>query len=83
MPTNDATTKLAHVEGQLATAVKELNEARVRLGVIESELRDVKEAVKALVTRFEFTPVKILVYGMTGTVLSSALVALLSKVIIK
>lgn len=75
--------RLAHIEVQLVQQTREITDLKVEMSVLKSELRDMKEAIKSLITRPEFTPVKMLAYGMAGTILSSALVALLSKVLIK
>ncbi|EGC0267557.1 hypothetical protein H8U31_001308 [Salmonella enterica] len=39
--------------------------------------------IRDLVTKAEFTPVKLVVYGLAGTVLSSVLMALIATVVIR
>lgn len=51
--------------------------------VLAAQIEALKEKVDTLVTRVEFTPVKILVYGGAGTILSTVVGALLAKVILK
>lgn len=60
-----------------------------RLGHIESEVyhvardvAEVKEEIRTLlVTRIEFTPVKLMVYGMVGIILSAVVGALVAMVV--
>lgn len=50
---------------------------------VSSNHKSVMDLVKELVTRVEFTPVKMIAYGLAGTIMSSVLMALLTKVITK
>lgn len=60
--------------------IRELSNNVVRL---QEQVATLQAAVKDLVTRVEFTPVKLIAYGLAGTILSSVLMAILSKVLMK
>lgn len=60
--------------------IRELSNNVVRL---QEQVSTLQTAVKDLVTRVEFTPVKLIAYGLAGTILSSVLMAILSKVLMK
>lgn len=60
--------------------IRELSNHVVRL---QEQVATLQAAVKDLVTRVEFTPVKLIAYGLAGTILSSVLMAILSKVLMK
>jgi NAD(P)H-hydrate repair Nnr-like enzyme with NAD(P)H-hydrate dehydratase domain len=51
------------------------------IAVLKSKLDHVEEEVTKLVTRLEFTPVKLLVYGGTGLLLSGIIGGLLTLLI--
>ncbi|EAO3412100.1 hypothetical protein GNM83_19005 [Salmonella enterica] len=50
---------------------------------LQEKVTALEATVKELVTRAEFTPVKLVVYGLAGTVLSSVLMALIATVLIR
>ena len=60
--------------------IRELSNNVVRL---QEQVATLQTAVKDLVTRVEFTPVKLIAYGLAGTILSSVLMAIVSKVLMK
>lgn len=60
--------------------LRKLGENVVRL---QEQVATLQATVKDLVTRVEFTPVKLIAYGLAGTILSSVLMAILSKVLMK
>lgn len=60
--------------------VRKINENVIRL---QEQVAVLQNTVKDLVTRVEFTPVKVITFGLAGTILTSVLGALLAKVIIK
>lgn len=60
--------------------IQDLSENVVRL---QEQVKVLQATVKELVTRVEFTPVKLIAFGLAGTVLSSVLMAILARVIIK
>jgi hypothetical protein len=45
--------------------------------------RSVIEQIKTFVTRSEFGPVKMIAYGLAGTVMASVLTAVVAKVIVE
>lgn len=63
-------------------------EARVReleidVSAFREWQRGMIEQIKTFVTRSEFGPVKMIAYGLAGTVMASVLTAVVAKVIIK
>lgn len=60
--------------------LRKLSDNVIRL---QEKVTALEATVKELVTRAEFTPVKLVVYGLAGTVLSSVLMALIATVIIR
>lgn len=54
-----------------------------QLSIMKSEQDHIKEKLDSLVSRLEFTPVKLLVYGMTSIALASVIAALIALVIHK
>lgn len=54
-----------------------------KLTLIEAEQRHIQDKLDTLVSRLEFTPVKLLVYGMTSVTLASVVAALIALVIHK
>ena len=51
------------------------------IAVLQSQMRDLRDQVGDLVTRLEFVPIKLLVYGLSGTLLSGVVAALLAQVL--
>ena len=51
--------------------------------LLESEQKYMLAKIETLVSKLEFTPVKLLVYGMTGIILAAVIGALLTSIIIK
>lgn len=60
--------------------LRKLSDNVIRL---QEKVTALEATVKELVTRAEFTPVKLVVYGLAGTVLSSVLMALIATVVIR
>ena len=60
--------------------IRELSNDIVRL---QEQVLSLQNTVKNLVTLVEFAPVKMIAYGLAGTILSSVLVAILAKVLTK
>ena len=84
MPTNeDQKATVAILEKQLDQHMKEFNEMRTAVALSTASIAALVKSIELLVTRFEFTPVKLLVYGMACTIFTSVLAAILSKVILK
>ncbi|EJG5414288.1 hypothetical protein NAD41_000889 [Salmonella enterica] len=50
---------------------------------LQEKVATLENVVRDLVTKAEFTPVKLVVYGLAGTVLSSVLMALIATVVIR
>jgi hypothetical protein len=50
---------------------------------LQEQVASLQRTVEAFVTKAEFTPVKMIAYGLATTVLSSVVMAILAKVIIK
>lgn len=63
-----------------ANELRKLSDNVIRL---QEKVTALESSVKELVTRAEFTPVKLVVYGLAGTVLSSVLMALIATVVIR
>lgn len=53
------------------------------IALIKQDIAYVKVEISKLVNRDEFTPVKLIAYGLATAVFTSVLLALLSKVLIK
>lgn len=64
----------------MADDLNKLNESVIRL---QEKVSTLELVVRDLVTKAEFTPVKLVVYGLAGTVLSSVLMALIATVVIR
>ncbi|EAB4417279.1 hypothetical protein D7B12_17770 [Salmonella enterica] len=60
--------------------LKRLTENVIRL---QEKVSNLESGVRELVSKAEFTPVKLVVYGLAGTVLSSVLMALIATVVIR
>ena len=56
---------------------------RVDIALIKQKLVDIEKTLGTLVTKIEFTPVKILVYGLCGSVLTGVIGAIMTKVLTK
>ncbi|ECB1886223.1 hypothetical protein IAJ44_004279 [Salmonella enterica] len=64
----------------MADDITKLTENVIRL---QEKVSNLESVVRDLVTKAEFTPVKLVVYGLAGTVLSSVLMALIATVVIR
>lgn len=60
--------------------LRKLSENVIRL---QEQVSTLQNTVKDLVTRAEFTPVKMIAYGLATAVMSSVIMAILAKVVIK
>lgn len=60
--------------------LRELDKNVIRL---QEQVKTLQAAVEELVTRAEFAPVKLIAYGLATAVMSSVLMAILAKVLIK
>ncbi len=57
------------------------NDQQSAVAVLQSQMASLLEREKTWVTRIEFTPVKLLVFGLAGTLLCGVVTALLALVI--
>lgn len=64
----------------LEADVNDVNNNIVRL---QEQVKTLENSVKDLVSKAEFAPVKMIAYGLATAVLSSVIMAVLAKVIIK
>lgn len=60
--------------------LRKLSENVIRM---QEQIKTLQETIKDLVTRAEFTPVKMIAYGLATAVMSSVMMAILAKVVIK
>lgn len=60
-----------------------VNSVAMQLSLIKAEQEHINAKLDSLVSRLEFTPVKLLVYGMTSITLASVIAALIALVIQK
>lgn len=63
-----------------AEDIRKLNENVIRM---QEQVATLQNTVRDLVTRAEFTPVKMIAYGLATAVMSSVIMAILAKVVIK
>lgn len=54
-----------------------------KIQIMENDQRYMRERLDTLVSRLEFTPIKMLVYGMTSIILTGVVGALVALVLIK
>lgn len=66
-----------------AKQAEDISDLRVNVGKIETKIESLESMVKTLVTRTEFTPIKLIVYGLVGSIMAGVLGAILSQVIRK
>ncbi len=87
MAGNDAQEKITRLESdvseltaQVAVLINRMDTTKAR---VEDNHRSLLKVVESLVTKVEFTPVKLIAYGLASTIMSSVLLAILSKVVQK
>ena len=54
-----------------------------RIATLEANYTNLSDTVKLLVTRAEFLPVKLIVYGLTAIILTSVGVSIIGHVVLK
>lgn len=54
-----------------------------KVETMTKKLEELEDEIRSLVTRVEFTPVKLIAYGMVGMILSTVVAQLLTLVIAK
>ena len=63
--------------------LREVSALQLDVAVLKREVGDLRAMLSVLITRPEFTPVKLLTYGLSGSVLAGVVAALLAQVIHK
>ncbi len=63
--------------------IRKITELNLNIVRLQEKVSTLENQVKALITRDEFAPVKLIAYGLATAVLSSVIMAVLAKVIIK
>ncbi|WCD43961.1 hypothetical protein ECML606-1_000010 [Escherichia phage ECML-606-1] len=63
--------------------IKKITELNLNVVRLQEKVSTLENLVKEKITREEFTPVKLIAYGLATAVLSSVMMAVLAKVIIK
>lgn len=63
--------------------IKKITELNLNVVRLQEKVSTLENLVKERITRDEFTPVKLIAYGLATAVLSSVIMAVLAKVIIK
>lgn len=74
---------LEKLEDSIKLVDSDLRDVAADVQVLKSQIDAVKEQFDKFVTRHEFTPVKLLVYGLTGSTLAGVVGAIMSKVLTK
>lgn len=59
----------------------EIHLIRERVSVLSQQMIDIKAGIEKLVTRPEFDPVKLLVYGLCGCVLTGFIAAVMPRLL--
>lgn len=62
---------------------QELSKIQTSIAVMETQIKKFEEGLIERVQRLEFTPVKLIAYGLAGGVLTTVLGAILKQVIMK
>ncbi len=62
---------------------EELHDIDVNVQLLNERVKILQEKMEDLVTKVEFAPVKLIAYGLATAVMSSVIVALMAKVLIK
>ena len=74
--------RLAALEQQMVALQRGATEIDRRMTVEEVKTNQIKESAKEFITRQEFTPIRMIVYGMAATALTGLLSAILSKIVV-
>lgn len=62
---------------------KEIHEIDKSVSLLSLQIQKMEADLKEFITRAEFMPVKMIAYGVATAILSSVMMAILTKVIIK
>lgn len=68
-------------ENRIKFIEEETHKTNIEVHVIRTKLESVEKMIETFVTRPEFHPIKMIVYGMVGSILLTALGAMLAQVI--
>ena len=74
--------RLTALEQQVVALQRGAAEIDRRMTVEEVKTDQIKESTKEFITRQEFTPIRMIVYGMAATALTGLLSAILSKIFV-
>lgn len=74
--------RLQSLEQAVSTLQKNASDLDRRMTVEEVNYNQLKESTKEFITRQEFTPIRMIVYGMAATALTGLLSAILSKIFV-
>ena len=74
--------RLTALEQQMVALQRGATEIDRRMTVEEVKTDQIKEFAKEFITRQEFTPIRMIVYGMAATALTGLLSAILSKIFV-
>jgi hypothetical protein len=74
--------RLQTLEQAVSTLQKNASDLDRRMTVEEVNSNQLKESTKEFITRQEFTPIRMIVYGMAATALTGLLSAILSKIFV-
>ena len=76
-----------NVEDRIHNAERRTDKAESRIDaleiMLESYMKNIDANVFKLVTRHEFDPIKLLVYGLVGCILTGFIGAVLSRILVK
>lgn len=74
--------RLQTLEQAVTALQKNASDLDRRMTVEEVNSNQLKESTKEFITRQEFTPIRMIVYGMAATALTGLLSAILSKIFV-
>lgn len=74
--------RLTALEQQMVALQRSATEIDRRMTVEEVKTDQIKEFAKEFITRQEFTPIRMIVYGLAATALTGLLSAILSKIFV-
>lgn len=59
------------------------DELKIVVATMQTKMEAMEKHIEKLVTQIEFVPVKLVVYGMVGIIIATAIGGFLSKIFIK
>lgn len=80
---SDRITELRSAVERAQASANEVHQIKTQVEVISSQMKAMAASVEKLVTRHEFDPIRLLVYGLVGCVLTGLIASILSRVLIK